>query len=159
MSSLTLENSISAERADSLRHGAVPLPTSDTAPFWEATDKHELHIPYCNECSRYYFYPRSHCRHCDSTDVEWRQASGNGKLVSYVINRKPFPEFKNSDPQVIVIVELDEGVNLLSQIASEQNTPEQLPLGMRLRVVFLEREGVTLPFFVPSSNQESTHDE
>lgn len=155
MSSPTITDSVSAERAEALKHGAIPMPTSDTAPFWEATDNQELHIPYCNDCARHFFYPRSHCRYCDSTNVAWRRVSGSGRLLSYVINRKPFPEFKSSSPQVIAIVELDEGVNILSQIATHHSTPEELPLGLPLQVVFVQREGISLPFFIPSTLEET----
>lgn len=146
---------ITPEQLDVLSHGSVPLPTTDTAAYWEAAAKHELKLPYCLTCNRYFFYPRSTCRYCHSADVTWREASGNGTLVSYVINHMPFPEFQTSEPQVIAIVGLDEGVNLLSQIITDTPTPEALELGAPLEVVFVEREEFTLPFFRLAAKKEA----
>lgn len=155
MSSLISTHLVSPELADVLKHGPVPIPTSDTAPFWEAAAKQQLRLPYCNNCARHFFYPRSHCRYCHSDNVDWRKVSGKGRLLSYVINHKPFPEFQSAQPQVIAIVALDEGVNILSQVVTDQPTPEALPLGMPLEVVFLQRQGVSLPYFIPSTFEET----
>lgn len=146
--------SISADQARALATGPVPRPTSDTEPFWAATAKHELHLPHCENCGRFFFYPRPRCRYCHSADIGWRQVSGRGRLASYVINYLPFAEFESADPQVVAIVELEEGVNLASQIVIADPTPEALTLDMPLEVVFVERGEITIPFFVPSVQQE-----
>lgn len=67
----------------------------------------------------------------------------------------PFPEFQTSEPQVIAIVGLDEGVNLLSQIITDTPTPDALELGAPLEVVFVEREEFTLPFFRLAAKKEA----
>ena len=156
MSSPRTPPSIGAEQAELLAHGPVPRPTSDTREFWSATARHELHMPFCETCSRYFFYPRSHCRYCQSDRVVWRRVTGKGTLASYVINHLPFPEFETKQPQVIAVIELDEGVNFLSQIIADDPKPEQFTLGMALEVVFIERGEITLPFFIPSAREEVT---
>lgn len=138
-----------------LAHGPVPTPTTDTAEYWEAAANHKLKLPFCETCEQYFFYPRSRCRYCHSQQVTWRKVSGKGKLLSFVINYLPFPEFQSSEPQVIAIVELDEGVNLLSQIITDTPTPEALQLGAPLEVVFVERDGTTLPFFRLEGSKEA----
>lgn len=147
--------SIAAEQDQRLSRGPVPRPTSDTEPFWSAASRHELHLPFCQACGRYFFYPRSRCRYCRSADVTWREVSGKGRLASYVINHLPLPEFETSEPQVVAIVALDEGVNLPSQIVIDDPTPDALMLDMPLEVVFVERGAITLPFFVPAARQEA----
>ncbi len=149
--------SISEERAAALAHGPVPVPTSETREFWAATAQHELHMPYCQECERFFFYPRATCRYCHSEDVTWKQVSGRGTLLSYVINHLPFPEFGSKDPQVIAIIALEEGVNFLSQIVTDDPRPEAFTLGMPLTVTFIERGEITLPFFI-ASESEGAHD-
>ena len=37
----------------------------------------------CKECDAVYFPPRSDCAKCLSSDMEWFEVSGKGKLVSY----------------------------------------------------------------------------
>lgn len=153
MSTRNEAQTLTESQARAFEHGAVPTPTSETKEFWEATARHELVMPFCLDCERFFFYPRSHCRYCDSDRVEWRKVSGRGTLLSYVINQLPFPEFETKDPQVIVIVELEEGVNLLSQIVMDDPTPEKLELGMPLTFVFAERDGITLPLVVAADSE------
>ena len=71
--------------------GPTPVPTPDTAPYWEGAAAGELRIQQCTSCSEYYFYPRPFCPKCGSGDVEWRVTSGRASLVSYVINHRPVP--------------------------------------------------------------------
>lgn len=151
-------NTLSAERAAMLGNGPVPQPTSDTRPFWEATARGELQMPHCSSCERYFFYPRALCRYCQSDEVSWKPVSGRGTLASYVINHLPASEFETREPQVIAIVELEEGVNLLSQLLVDDPDPAQLSLGMPLSVVFAPRGEIVLPFFVTADQNGASQD-
>lgn len=154
MDSQNVGQSVSDELRTVLSRGPVPQPTSDTQEYWDAAAQGVLKMPFCESCSRYFFYPRVQCRYCQSDAVTWREVSGRGSLLSFVINHKPFPEFETEMPQVIAIVELEEGVNILSQLAVEEPDPESLHLGMPLQVVFIERQGVTLPFFQLAADEK-----
>ena len=105
--------------------GPVPIPTPETQTFWEGTAIGELRIQRCNSCEEYYFYPRPYCPGCQSDDVEWRVVSGKGTLASYNINYRPFPIFESKDPQVIALVELDEGVRMMSNIVDVEPLPDE----------------------------------
>jgi uncharacterized OB-fold protein len=129
----------------------VPEPTPETLPFWEGTRAGELRIQWCKPCEKFYFYPRPYCPTCLSEDVEWRTVSGRGALASYNINYRPFPVFKTDKPQVIALVQLDEGVRLMSNIVGVEPVPEKLPLGLRLKVGFEPRGDQFLPVFTPDS--------
>src|ERR1700730_15150821 len=94
--------------------GTVPVPTPETEHFWAGTLAGELRIQRCNSCGRYYFYPPPFCRYCPSRNVEWRQGSGDGPLISYVINYRPVPPATAEQPQVIALVELDEGPRMMT---------------------------------------------
>ena len=131
--------------------GPVPIPTPETQTFWEGTAIGELRIQRCNSCEEYYFYPRPYCPGCQSDDVEWRVVSGKGTLASYNINYRPFPIFESKDPQVIALVELDEGVRMMSNIVDVEPLPENLELGMRLAVRFEARGDQFLPVFTPET--------
>lgn len=37
----------------------------------------------CNSCGADYFPPRADCGQCLSSEMEWREVTGTGKLVSY----------------------------------------------------------------------------
>lgn len=131
--------------------GPVPIPTPETQTFWEGTAIGELRIQRCNSCEEYYFYPRPYCPGCQSDDVEWRVVSGKGTLASYNINYRPVPIFESKDPQVIALVELDEGVRMMSNIVDVEPLPENLELGMRLAVRFEPRGDQFLPVFTPET--------
>ena len=127
--------------------GTEPLPTPETEHFWAGTREGELRIQHCNNCGRNYFYPRPFCRYCQSRNVEWRVVSGLGTLVSYVINYRPLPPADPAEPQVIALVELDEGPRMLTNIVGVAPEPENLPLDARVRVEFEPRGEQALPVF------------
>ncbi|MEV4222478.1 OB-fold domain-containing protein [Nonomuraea sp. NPDC049725] len=129
---------------------AVPKPTPDTQPFWDGTAAGELRIQRCQTCERHYFYPRPSCPHCGSGAVEWVRASGRASLYSYVINHRPAPGFEEGGPYAIAVVELEEGVRMMTNIVNTGITPENLPLDLDLRVVFERRGDVHVPLFEPA---------
>lgn len=129
--------------------GALPRPTPETLPFWEGARNHRLVLPWCRDCGKPHFYPRALCPHCLSQALDWRDASGRGKLHTYVINHKPAKGF--TAPYVIAVVELDEGVRMLSNLVLPGTpTPEALHIDMPVQVVFDDvTDTVTLPRFRP----------
>jgi uncharacterized protein len=127
--------------------GTVPVPTPETEPFWAGTRAGELRVQRCNNCGRYYFYPRTFCRYCQSPDVAWQVAAGTGRLVSYVINYRPLPPADPAEPQVIALVELDEGPRMLTNIVGVPAEPEYLPLDGRVQVDFQPRGDQVLAVF------------
>jgi len=123
------------------------MPTPETEPFWAGSLAGELRIQQCNTCGRHYFYPRQFCRYCQSSDVVWRQVSGSGRLVSYIINYRPVPPAAPDEPQVIALVELDEGPRMLTNIVGVEPEPESLPLDCAVHVEFERRGEQSLPVF------------
>lgn len=127
---------------------AVPHPTPDTAPFWEAAARHELAVPRCRSCRAYVFYPRSHCPSCFGRELDWTQLSGRASLYSYVIVHKaPAPGF--TAPYVIAIVDLEEGPRMMTNVVGVEPSPEQLYLDMPLEAVFEEQGATSVPRFCP----------
>lgn len=127
--------------------GVVPKPTPDTEEFWAGARERELRIQRCNACERFYFYPRFFCPRCWSTDVEWKVTSGQGRLASYVINARPVPPFPKDVPQIIALIDLDEGVRMMSNIIDVEPDPANLAIGARVCVDFIERGEYMLPVF------------
>ena len=127
--------------------GFPPTPTPETAPYWEAAKEDRLLIQRCRSCARHYFYPRPFCPHCASDDVEWDEVSGDGRLVSYVINHRPVPPIEPGAVQIIALVELDEGVRMLTNIVDAAGHPDALRLDSRVHVAFEPRGAFKLPVF------------
>ena len=128
----------------------LPRPYQDTAEYWAAAREHRFVIQRCNSCGEHQFYPRGVCSHCLSSELEWREASGNGTIYSYSVNhRAPHPGFADDLPFVLAIVELEEGPRMMTNIVVSD--PDSLTIGMAVTVTFDDvTDQVTLPKFTPA---------
>ena len=61
----------------------LPTPDLETQPFWDACKEGRFLLKHCNACGEDHFYPRPFCPKCWSADVEWKEASGDGRLYTY----------------------------------------------------------------------------
>ena len=127
-----------------------PVVSPWAKPFWEGTAEGKLVLQRCNDCSRHIFYPRVICPHCSSENVEWQQVSGKGKVYSFTQVQNNAPSaFTAEMPYVVAVIELDEGVRMLSNVIDCDF--EQLSCDMPVSVVF-ERlnDEFVLPKFRPA---------
>ena len=129
----------------------LPVPNLDSQAFWEGCKKHELLIPRCQNCGNYHFYPRFFCPKCLSNKLEWIKSSGKGKIYTFtIIERAGMEAFKEEVPYVLAIVELEEGVRMMSNIV--KCGLDEIEIGMSLEVVFDDvTNEITLPKFKPVS--------
>ena len=68
-----------------------------------------------------------------------------------MINHRPPPSFEAEAPYAIAVVELDEGVRMMTNIHGIENTPENLVLDMPLEVCFEEvAPGHKVPYWRPA---------
>lgn len=129
----------------------VPIPTPETAHFWDGTKSGQLLLQRCSSCEQVYFPPRPFCPACSSREVTVEQASGKGSLYSYVISHRPHPAFEG--PYSIAVVELDEGPRMMTNIVGCDQTPEALELDMAVEVQFEPiTDEITLPLFKPAAS-------
>lgn len=126
-----------------------PEPTEISRPYWEACARHELLLQWCTACDRPQFYPRSVCARCGGSALEWRRASGRGTVYTYsVVHRAPDPAV--ATPYVVALVDLDEGVRMMSNIVGCD--PASVRVGMTVRVTFEDLgDGASLPVFSPAT--------
>lgn len=127
----------------------LPQPTPWSKPFWEGCRKHEFLVQKCIDCQKYIFYPKMFCPHCLSSNLEWFKSSGKGKIYSYMVVYSYQPtEFEENLPYIVAIIELEEGVRLMSNVIG--CSPETVKCDMKVGVVFDDvTEEVTLPKFKP----------
>lgn len=126
----------------------IPLPVSDgdSQPFWEGIGRRELLIQRCDACQRHVFYPRSHCPHCFGDSLSWVQATGTGTIYSYTVVHQAYGPFAGDVPFVVALVELQEGVRMMTRIAG--SPPEAVRVGASVYVVFEHiNDELTLPYF------------
>jgi uncharacterized OB-fold protein len=118
-------------------------------PFWAGCREGRLMLPWCPACRRHYFYPRALCPHCGSDEIDWKQASGKGSVYTFAVVRQPIERaFADLVPYVIAIIELEEGVRMLSHVTSTD--PNNVRCGMEVVVEFKPySEKIVLPTFRP----------
>jgi uncharacterized protein len=99
--------------ADAVR--PAPILTDDNAVFWDAAREHRLVAQQCASCARLRHPPRPMCPHCRSLDVDIVELSGRGTVYSFsIIHYPPTPFFDY--PVLAVLVDLDEGIRLVSNL-------------------------------------------
>lgn len=125
------------------------LDEPDTAPFWKATADHKLTYQVCTRCGGVVFYPRSHCTHCTSLELEWRESAGLGTLYTYsVVRDNRMPGFAELVPYAVAYVDLDEGFRMLTRLTNVD--VDAIAIGSRVRVAWNDKEGLSLPEFEPA---------
>ncbi|MDY0067068.1 MAG: Zn-ribbon domain-containing OB-fold protein [Steroidobacteraceae bacterium] len=126
-----------------------PLPLMDglAKQFYDWCGRGELRFQRCKSCGTFRHIPRELCAECGSFDWEWARSSGKGVVFTYtVVERALHPAFMQATPYAAVVVELEEGVRILSNVVD--CPPEDLRIGMPVRVDFeRQSESVTLPVF------------
>jgi uncharacterized OB-fold protein len=127
----------------------VPIPDHVTGKFWAASKQHKLLIQHCFDCGARQSFPQSYCRCCLSENIDWSEASGRGKIYSYtIVYRPPSVKFQEDVPYTVALVELDEGVRMMSNITEIE--PEDVRVGMTVEVVFDNvTSTISLPKFRP----------
>ncbi len=115
--------------------------------FYEHCKRHELRFQRCSECRTWRHIPRDMCARCGSFAWKWAKSSGKGTLFSWTTAMQPMlPQFADLVPYSPAIVELEEGVRMVSWIVDVE--PGELRLGLPVDVVFDDvTPDVTLPKF------------
>jgi hypothetical protein len=122
-----------------------PVYTADAAFFWEGADGGLLLCERCTACQRLRHPPRPMCPHCHSTSREPVRLSGRGRICSWIVPRHPAP-IGFAEPPMVVLVELEEGIRLVSNL---EGVPlSELALGLEVEVNFAPtRGGHAVPVF------------
>jgi uncharacterized OB-fold protein len=131
----------------SARPRRLPRPgiTHDNRFFWEGLREGRLRIQRCLSCQRLQHPPAPMCPACHSFDMGSIEAGGRGTIHSFVVaHHPPVPPFVY--PNVIVLVELEEGTRLVSRLVGVE--PDAVAIGLPVQVDF-ERvdDDLTLHFF------------
>lgn len=118
--------------------GVRPAPPvgRDNAYFWEGVDAGELRIQKCNACGALRHPPAPLCEVCGSSDQGYVVSSGRGVVYSHVTHH--YPKLPGvALPHTILLVELEEGVRLVSELAE----PGPVRIGMPVQVAFTKVPG------------------
>lgn len=126
-----------------------PLPLMDgtTKEFYDRCKQRELSFQRCTQCGTWRHVPRPMCSACGSWEWEWTKSSGRGKVFTWTVVRRPMhPAFAEDPPYAPVVVELEEGVRMVTWLVD--CPPDEIQAGMPVEVVFDDVTAeVTLPKF------------
>ena len=120
----------------------------DNAFFWEGVEAGELRIQQCGGCDVLRHPPAPLCARCGSTDQGYVVASGSGVVYSHVTHHYP-PLPGVELPHTVLLVELEEGVRIVSELATGADAAA-VRIGLPVQVSFqLAPGGQRLPVFAP----------
>jgi uncharacterized OB-fold protein len=119
------------------------------APFFAAAKRHELVVQRCRGCGLHRFPARDQCSSCLARESDWVRSAGRGTVFSFAVMHQVYhPGFADEVPYAVVVIELDEGARLISNLV---DCPvHDVRVGMPVEVVFDDvAPDVTLPKFRP----------
>jgi uncharacterized OB-fold protein len=101
----------------------LPGPGPD-AEFQRHLTEGRFYLQHCGDCDHWVFPPRVICPTCQSLRLEWRQASGQGRIYSRtVVKRRP----EKGGDYAIVLVDLEEGPRIMSHLPDV--APDDVAIG------------------------------
>ena len=128
---------------------AKPLPVLEglTGEFYAWCKKGELRFQRCSDCGAWRHVPRPMCAQCSSLEWTWERSTGRGRIFTWTVTAAPLhPGFKDATPYAPVVVEMEEGVRIVSEMVDV--APADLRIGMSVEVAFeAVTPDVTLPKF------------
>lgn len=103
--------------------------------YWrEIRSRYRLVGEICSNCGVKVFPRRSVCPRCGSKELGEYKLSDRGAVVSWTVIRNPPKEYEKYAPYVVALIELDDGVRILSQVVDVE--PEEMKTRMKVEVAF-----------------------
>ena len=87
----------------------------------------------CKKCGISYFPPKLDCPKCSSSEVEWFEIKGDGKLLTYaVVNYGP-TGFENDAPYTLAIADFPGGLRMFGRLSRDIDE-SSTKIGMAVKV-------------------------
>jgi hypothetical protein len=114
--------------------------------YLDAIQNKKLMGSKCKDCGTQFVPPRKLCTECNSTDNEWVEMSGKGKVAAYscigvgttfMVNKG----YSMKEPYCFSVIELEEGPMISGQLVGvDEKNPDSIEVGMPVKVKFLETD-------------------
>ena len=127
----------------------IPDPDPVSKPFWDAAREGRFMLPRCTNCNRVHWYPRLICPHCHAMEIEWFEASGEGRIHTFAVQHRAFGGWAEETPFVTAYIDMNEGDRMFTVLRGvDAGRPETIRIGGRVRVEFEPAtEDVHIPFW------------
>ena len=122
-----------------------PIFDFDDAFFWEGAKEHKLLIQRCGDCDTLRHPPTPMCANCGSTKKQTTQSAGNGIILTWIVSQHPTEP--DAEPRIVILVQLDEGTRIVSNLIDVVPTHDQVLNDKRVEVYFVDYDGTVLPQF------------
>ena len=120
-------------------------PTNETgvqAHHQAELDAGRFLIQHCRDCGRHVYYPREVCPHCGGSALDLVAPQGTGTVHAVTtVRRKP----DAGGDYNVSLIELDEGVRLMSRV--EGVAPTAVAIGQRVKARVAQHNGAGLVVF------------
>jgi uncharacterized OB-fold protein len=125
----------------------LPRLSDDVAFFWTAGADGVLRLQRCHDCGFFVHPPGPVCPRCLSRHLGPEEVSGRGHVETFTVNHQQW--IPGSDAYIIAWVSIDEqpDVRLTTNLVGVE--PEDVHVGMPVRVVFEHNDDVWIPLFTP----------
>jgi len=87
----------------------------------------------CRDCGMVFFPPRSDCHQCLTSNMEWLEVSGTGKLVTYSKLKYAPVGFEDDLPYCIAVLDYGD-YKVFGRIAGDVSD-EEIKIGMDMKTV------------------------
>ena len=115
------------------------IPISGVERFFEALKDGKLLATKCKRCGEKYFPPQACCPNCRSSDMEWIEVNGYGRLLTYTVVKVKPESYQKYPDYILGVARLDDGFNILAWILCEDF--KRLRRGMRVKIDFKKKAG------------------
>ena len=122
-----------------------PTPDADDQYFWDGVAQDKLLLQRCASCGVLRQPPAPMCGACHLLDWDTQESRGLGEIYSWIDSHHPSEP--DAQPRIVVLVELEEGVRIVSNLREADH--DQIRNGMAVELFFVEESGVKLPQFRP----------
>ncbi len=107
--------------------------------FVDLLDEGKVAGTKCKSCGEKYFPPRADCSNCLSSDMEWFEISGLGKLISFSTLIYAPTGFEDDLPYTIALAQFDD-VKVFGRMSKDLKE-EDMKIGMDLEVLPVKLQG------------------
>lgn len=107
------------------------------AEFVKYLEEGKVMATRCRQCGGMYFPPKTDCPRCLSSDVEWFEITGTGRLMTYTIVSYGPTGFENDAPYRLAIADFD-GLRVFGRLNRDMSESD-IRVGMELKVVPVRR--------------------
>jgi len=124
------------------------IPTSRIQKFWDGVKEGKIYTTKCKKCEKLFFPPVADCPTCLSSDMDWVELSGEGKIETFTHIPVMPATFQQYEPYTVAIARLKEGVRVVAWLTGVKLEDTKVEMKVKLAAK-VTSEGMLTYEFVP----------